>query len=87
MTLFTLTHVWRGKSLPKGFIITTILERSRDHGDKVKAALLTSSLQLFVQGPAAEDTEAALRALHLKVEAMVGKRWKSFHDRALQLDD
>ena len=46
-----------------------------------------SVLSIFVQGPQAESTEGALRALLEKTEAMIGKRWRGSMDRRHFLAD
>ena len=62
---------------------------------KVHAAIMSQGLgyskiivlSLFVEGPQAETTEGALRALLEKVEGMIGKRWKvGMMDRKNVLD-
>ena len=67
--------------MPNSFSIATFRDPAAIGGWPVHAMVLQNyshSKQIlpFVQGPAATDTEGALRALLEKVEGMTGKRWK-----------
>lgn len=83
--------------MPKSFSICTV-KAPDDAGaaaGRVHAAVFTQQmgtkggtvLSIFVQGPQAETTEGALRALLDKTEAMIGKRWRVAMDRRHFLAD
>ena len=81
-TLFLLAHSY--KALPREFRICTCREPveldGRVRAGEVHAAVytVTSELGLFVQGPQAPTTEAALKALLDKMEKMIGRRRRKF---------
>lgn len=71
--------------MPNDFRVVTrrIFEGIDNSSGELTCALIvqnfahSAAVLPFVQGPAAENTEAALRALLDKVETMIGKRWSS----------
>ena len=72
--------------MPAAFRIITyrVKETVHDHpAGMTRASIMqdysnSSAIFPFVQGPPAQDTEAALLALLDKVETMIGNRWKQF---------
>lgn len=74
------------RAIPNDFRICTVrapLDTDRVIAGKIHAAVLSQvkegksavRLSLFVQGPQADTTEEALRALLAKTEDLIGRRW------------
>lgn len=70
--------------MPNGFKIVTYRTSANTAGTGGVCAMVAQNykdtshlLSPFVQGPAAESKEAALRLLLEKLEAMIGRRWTS----------